>query len=72
MKKSEILEYGNYDKVLVRWHKSNNTIEYSVHTLGLYHTEEEHDLISGHYFGEDYATCNEYFSQYRYLYKKYI
>ena len=68
MRKSEILEYGKNNKVLVKWYKTYKdecSIEYSVHSLGLNHTKDSHDLIWGHYFGDDYTTCNEYFNQYR-------
>ena len=74
---SKILEEGRDNKVLVQWidvtvygeGKDNDDIEidveYSIHTKGYGHTEENHNLIWGSYF-DDYKRAKGTFEYYSY------
>lgn len=65
-KTSMIMEKGIDNKVFVKWTNDlDDSIEYSVHTTGINHKEDDHDLIWGHYYGDDFKSCIEYFNQYR-------
>ena len=73
IKKVTILEEGMDNKVLVQWleftawdsGEAEVDIEYSIHTKGINHTDENHDLIWGHYFGDDYKHAKGTFQYYR-------
>lgn len=59
-KKYTILEEGKDNKVLVKWDRGENGVEYSVHTLSL-----NDELIWGHYFMGDIESAVNYFKQYK-------
>ena len=73
IKKVTILDEGMDNKVLVQWlevttwdcGETEVDIEYSIHTKGANHTEEEYDLVWGQYFGDDYKHAKGTFQYYR-------
>ena len=69
---STILDEGMDNKVLVQWIDSTVysngdlevDVEYSIHTKGYGHTEENPNLIWGHYF-DDYKSAKNTFLYYK-------
>ena len=61
---STILDEGIDRKVFVKWtsKEDNDFIEYSIHTKGINHTNDDHDLNCGMYFyGDEYERWHHYF-----------